>query len=77
MQKEVKRKTWKIPSLLMKALNNQTELKKGFGNLTPYKQREYCEHIISAKQEKTKVSRLQKILPMIKSGVGLHDMYRC
>lgn len=66
-----------LPSLLVEALNNDTELKKGFENLTPYKQREYCEYITSAKQEKTKVTRLQKILPMIKNGAGLNDRYRC
>ncbi len=75
--KRSEKKNLVIPSLLTEALNNETELKKDFENLTPYKQREYCEYIISAKQEKTKVSRLQKILPMIKNGAGLNGRYRC
>ena len=39
-------------------------------------QREYNEHIASAKREATKQSRLAKILPMVLDGKGLHDKYR-
>jgi uncharacterized protein YdeI (YjbR/CyaY-like superfamily) len=39
-------------------------------------QREYAEHIASAKREATKQTRIDKVLPMIVSGVGLHDKYR-
>jgi uncharacterized protein YdeI (YjbR/CyaY-like superfamily) len=34
------------------------------------------EYINEAKQEKTKLSRLEKIKPMILSNIGLHDKYR-
>ncbi|PCJ98401.1 MAG: hypothetical protein COA50_02550 [Flavobacteriaceae bacterium] len=74
--KRIEKKSIEIPTLLMQALNNEIALKNNFEGLTPYKQREYCEHISTAKQEKTKASRLQKMLPMIKNGVGLHDKYR-
>ena len=47
-----------------------------FNNLTRYKQRKYCEHIVTAKREATKTSRLEKIKPMILQGVGLHDKYK-
>ena len=50
--------------------------KKAFAALTPGKQREYANHIASAKQAATKTSRLQKILPLIEAGGGLHDKYR-
>lgn len=65
-----------IPELLKQALNKNATLKNNFEDLTPYKQREYCEYIATAKQEKTKVSRLEKILPMIEEGVGMNDRYR-
>lgn len=74
--KKSAKKDIEIPPLLMEALKGETTLKKSFEGLTPYKQREYCEHISAAKQEKTKVSRMQKMLPMIKNGLGLHDKYR-
>jgi uncharacterized protein YdeI (YjbR/CyaY-like superfamily) len=64
-----------IPDELQQILNEDTNLLENFKSLTPYKQREYCEHIASAKREATKLSRLEKITPMILNGVGLHDKY--
>jgi len=65
-----------IPDELQQILNEDTNLLENFKSLTPYKQREYCEHIASAKREATKLSRLEKITPMILNGVGLHDKYK-
>ena len=65
-----------IPPELAAAMLNQQELKKCFNNLTPRKQKEYAEFIASAKREQTKTNRLNKIIPMIKSGKGLNDDYR-
>jgi len=65
-----------IPNELKKELTKDAALNSSFNNLTPYKQREYCEHIDSAKREATKISRLEKIKPMILQGVGLHDKYK-
>ena len=53
-----------------------SEFKKAFKLFSPYKQREFKEYINDAKQEKTKLSRLEKIKPMILSNIGLHDKYR-
>ncbi|MBQ4914377.1 YdeI/OmpD-associated family protein [Maribacter sp. MMG018] len=66
----------KIPSLLSNAFIDNPDTKQAFNSLTPYKQKEYIEYITSAKQEKTKTSRLAKILPMIIEGRGLNDKYR-
>ncbi len=57
-------------------LNRDKNLSDNFLNLSPYKQREYLEYIDSAKQEKTKISRFEKIKPMIHQGIGLNDKYR-
>ena len=57
-------------------LDQNSDLHKAFYALSPGKQKEYSNHILSAKQEKTKISRLGKIKPMILSGVGLHDKYK-
>lgn len=43
-------------------------------NLT--KKKEFVEYIDTAKQEKTKLTRLEKIKPMILEGIGLNDKYR-
>ena len=41
-----------IPDLLKKALKDKSMLLEKFEGLSPYKQREYCEYIDTAKQER-------------------------
>ncbi|HET8866607.1 MAG TPA: DUF1801 domain-containing protein [Gracilimonas sp.] len=65
-----------IPPLLEKAFSDDKKLNSKFGELTPGRQREYAQYIADAKQEATKLSRLKKIIPMIKNGVGLNDKYQ-
>jgi uncharacterized protein YdeI (YjbR/CyaY-like superfamily) len=73
---ERKGKTVEIPELLINALKTNNELSNTFKSLSPYKQREYCEYISTAKRDPTKLSRLVKITPMILKSVGLHDKYK-
>ena len=65
-----------IPPELQKILNENKELKSFFEGFTNSKQREFADHIADAKRDATKVKRLEKIIPMILSGVGLHDKYK-
>ena len=65
-----------IPPELKAALGKKAKAKKAFAALTRGRQREYAEHIASAKRAETKTLRLAKILPMIAGGGGLHDKYR-
>jgi len=65
-----------VPPELNVELKNSSDLAVAFKALTPSKQREYCDHVASAKQETTKQRRLDKIKPMILDGVGLHDKYK-
>lgn len=58
------------------ALDKNTALKSALEKLTPFKQKEYWEYMAMAKQEKTKVTRLEKITPMIMEGKGFNDKYR-
>lgn len=69
-------KELQVPTLLKQALAKNNTIKTAFETLSPYKQKEFCEYIMEAKQEKTKARRLEKILPMIKKGIGLNDAYR-
>lgn len=66
----------KVSAELEKAMQEDSALREAFDSLTPGKQKEYAEHIGSAKQEKTRLSRLEKARPQILAGIGLHDKYR-
>lgn len=57
-------------------LTKDAHLKKAFEAFSPYKQKEFWEYMASAKQEKTKITRFEKIKPMILEGKGLNDKYR-
>lgn len=77
--KEIKPETGReveIPALLNTAFENDSDLKTAFFELTAGKQRDYCQYIEEARQDSTKLNRLEKITPMIKSGVGLNDKYK-
>ena len=76
--KEIKpeKKKLEIPDELKEALSNSSELSEAFDSLTPGKQKEYAEYISEAKREETRLKRLEKITPMILSGVGLNDQYK-
>ena len=65
-----------LSPFLKNALTKDAALHTAFQKLTPGKQREYAEHIGTAKQEQTNVSRLEKATPLILEGKGLHDKYK-
>lgn len=71
-----KSKPIEIPTELEKAFKNDASLKSAFEKFTKGKQREFTEHIANAKREATRISRLQKCIPMMKAGIGLNDKYR-
>lgn len=62
--------------LLKEALEQDKKLQKSFDNLTPGKRKDYILFIEEAKQEKTKLARIEKIIPQILQGQGLHDKYK-
>lgn len=64
------------PELLQNALNVNSDLKTAFEKLTPGKQKEYILYLNEAKQETTKLKRLEKMVPMILDGKGLNDKYK-
>lgn len=65
-----------IPELLQNEMDKNQELLSKFNAFSPYKQREFIEHLTSAKQEKTQLARLEKIILQIIEGKGLNDKYR-
>ena len=68
-----KTKDFEMVDEFKEALDNDSELKTAFNNLTPGRQRAYLLHFSSAKQAKTKRSRIEKCSPKILEGKGLND----
>lgn len=62
-----------IPEEFAQKLNENPELKKAFEALTPGRQRAYLLYFSSAKQPKTRISRIEKYIPEILNGKGLND----
>jgi len=73
---KVEKKSIPIPPLLALAFEKDKKLAAAFIALSVSKQNDFKEHINTAKRESTKTSRIEKILPMIKAGVGLNDKYK-
>jgi len=65
-----------VIGFLKEHLDNNKEFNKSFYALTPGKQKEYIEYIDEAKQDKTKLIRIEKIIPLVLEGKGLHDKYK-
>lgn len=74
--KPERKKNAEIPHELESALLKDKKLNSSFNLLTPFKQREYTEYISDAKQEKTRIARVEKSIPLILAGKGLNDKYR-
>jgi uncharacterized protein YdeI (YjbR/CyaY-like superfamily) len=76
--KEIKpeKKPLIIPDELKEVLASDVQLFEAFDQLTLTNKRDFVEHIETAKRAETKQSRLQKIIPMIRDGIGLFDKYK-
>lgn len=57
-------------------LKHDEALKSAFEQFTPYKQKEFWEYMATAKLEKTKLTRFDKIKPLLLEGRGLNDKYK-
>ncbi|MBK6408555.1 MAG: YdeI/OmpD-associated family protein [Flavobacteriales bacterium] len=68
-----KTKEFNMPEEFAQALKEMPELKKAFHALTPGRQRGYLLYFSSAKQEKTRMARVEKNVDRILEGKGLDD----
>jgi uncharacterized protein YdeI (YjbR/CyaY-like superfamily) len=68
-----KTKEFEMPEEFRNVLRETPVLKKAFGALTPGRQRGYLLYFSSAKQTKTRESRIEKYIPKILKGKGLED----
>jgi uncharacterized protein YdeI (YjbR/CyaY-like superfamily) len=62
-----------MPEEFQTKLDRTPALKKAFHALTPGRQRGYLLYFASAKQSKTRESRIEKYVPQILKGKGLDD----
>lgn len=62
-----------MPIEFKRVLDATPSLKKAFESLTPGRQRGYLLHFSSAKQTKTRETRIEKYIPQIMKGKGLDD----
>lgn len=69
-------KPLEIHPLLQKEIETNLKFATQFEQFSLSKKREYANHISEAKREATQLKRLEKIIPMVISGVGLHDKYK-
>lgn len=62
-----------VPEEFQRRLDKKPALKKAFYKLTPGRQRAYLFHFSSAKQSKTRESRIDKYVAHILEGKGIDD----
>ncbi|WP_255350743.1 YdeI family protein [Flavobacterium sp. KJJ] len=65
-----------VSELLENEMTKNPALAEAFQKFSAYKKYEFLEYIESAKQEKTKLARIEKVIPMILANIGLNDKYR-
>jgi uncharacterized protein YdeI (YjbR/CyaY-like superfamily) len=73
---EFKKNPEPIPEELQQKLDEDQFFKTAFEELTPGRQRGYIIYFSQPKQSKTRVTRIEKCVPKILNGEGLHDKYK-
>jgi uncharacterized protein YdeI (YjbR/CyaY-like superfamily) len=62
-----------LPDELKQMLQKDRKLAKAFSALTPGRQRGYVMHFAGAKRSETRTARIEKCVPLILAGKGMHD----
>ncbi|UFH34039.1 YdeI/OmpD-associated family protein [Flavobacterium acetivorans] len=65
-----------VSDFLNKELEANSNLNEYFKKFSKYKQQEFLEYIETARRDETKLSRIEKIKPMILKNIGLNDKYK-
>ena len=68
-----KNSDYEKPDELLAAFKEDSDFEKAFNSLTPGRQRGYLLHFTSAKQSKTRVSRIEKAKHKIFDGKGYNE----
>ena len=67
---------YQIPAELDIKFNEDPAFRNAFYALTPGRQKGYLLHFGQPKQAKTRMARIEKYVPQIFAGDGMHDAYR-
>ncbi|WP_417386651.1 DUF1801 domain-containing protein [Gimesia sp.] len=70
---EPKQEAEPIPAEFQAKLDESPALQTAFEALTPGRQRAYLMHFSAAKQSQTRMNRVEKYIPQILDGKGIHD----
>lgn len=62
-----------LPDELVRMLDRDSKLAEAFHELTPGRRRGYVLHFTGAKQSRTRTARIERCIPKILAGKGLHD----
>lgn len=62
-----------LPEELTRVLQRDRKLARAFHALTPGRQRGYVLHFAGAKRSQTRAARIEKCIPKILAGKGIHD----
>ena len=73
--KKIKSVEYEIDAVFKNELDNDVTLKNKFSGLTHAQQRDYANYINEAKRSATKMSRLEKIIPLIMEGKTLSSLW--
>ena len=73
---ELKKDPEPIPQELQQKLDSDPLLNDAWNALTPGRQRGYILYFSQAKQSKTIDNRIEKYIPLILNGQGMHDKYQ-
>lgn len=65
-----------VPEELLREFEENPGFKTAFDRLTPGRQRGYIIYFSQPKQEKSRISRIEKCRQMIFDGIGLNDKYK-
>jgi uncharacterized protein YdeI (YjbR/CyaY-like superfamily) len=65
-----------IPVEIQNLLDTNASFRNAFESFSPGKRREFAEHVAQPKNESTRLSRLEKITPLVMQGIGLNDKYK-
>ena len=69
-------KPLELPEELNAALSSDPDMKSRFEKMSLTNKRDFAEHIAAAKRAETRAARLEKVLDMVRRGVGLNDQYK-
>lgn len=73
---KIENKGIEIPELLQNALDENELAKKNFENMAYTYRKEYALQISGAKQEATKLKRIERIISNLEQNIKMHEQYK-